>query len=241
MKTPLLILMLAASCSISLAQSTTAPAPVQPKPTEPATTKTPPATSTAPAATTPAAPTEQAKLQYAEFKTSAGTFVLELNYEKAPISTVNFMKYVDKGFYDGTVFHRVIPDFMIQGGGFDASGAQKTTDAPIQNEHSNGLKNVRGSISMARTNDPNSGTSQFFINVANNDGTLKYNLDMGPGYAVFGKVVSGMEVVDAIKNAPTIKDGRENSRPEKPVIVEKATRLNAQDAAKYTDKSDAKK
>jgi peptidyl-prolyl cis-trans isomerase A (cyclophilin A) len=124
-------------------------------------------------------------------QTTAGDITLELDAQKAPISTANFLKYVRSGHYDGTIFHRVISNFMIQGGGMNVSMIQKPTGPPIKNEHSNGLKNERGTISMARTSAPDSATSQFFIN-------LKYNdfLDKGDGYAVFGKVVEGLEVVD---------------------------------------------
>jgi peptidyl-prolyl cis-trans isomerase A (cyclophilin A) len=134
-------------------------------------------------------------------KTSQGEIVLELNKTKAPISVENFLGYVNKGFYDGTVFHRVIDGFMIQGGGFDRSMVQKETGAPIKNEWQNGLKNKRGTIAMARTNAPDSATSQFYINVVDNDA-----LDVargGAAYAVFGKVIDGMETVDRIKTVPT--------------------------------------
>jgi len=191
-----------------------------------------------PAQNTPAAekPAEQASLQYVKFETTEGSFVLELNSEKAPISVENFMKYVEKGFYDGTIFHRVMFDFMIQGGGMDEKGNPKKTDRPIVNEHNNGLKNKRGSISMARTNDPNSATSQFFINVADNDGTAKYNLDAGAGYAVFGKVVQGMDTIDKIRNGETTVSPRgEKSVPVKPVVVTKASKLSKADADKLIE------
>lgn len=175
------------------------------------------------------------KLQYVQFETTQGSFVLELNHEKAPVSVENFVRYVEKGFYDGTIFHRVISDFMIQGGGMDDKGQPKRTDAPITNEHSNGLKNKRGTISMARTNDPNSATSQFFINVADNDGTATYNLDAGPGYAVFGKVVQGMDTVDKIKDGETRYRGREKSDPVNPVKVTKARKLTKDEADKIVN------
>ncbi len=205
-------LALVVSSSVAVAQNAQPKAPAAPTP---------------PAATKPA---EQAKLQYVEMKTSAGSIILELNHEKAPITVENFMRYVDKGHYNGTIFHRVIQDFVIQGGGLDVNKQEKATDAPIINEHKNGLKNKRGTISMARKPDPNSATSQFFINVEDNDGTKKYDLDRPPGYAVFGRVIHGMDVVDAIRNAPGL-----NSVPEKPVVVEKATRLSADEAKKYLD------
>jgi cyclophilin family peptidyl-prolyl cis-trans isomerase len=130
-------------------------------------------------------------------ETSLGSIKLKLNSEKAPISTKNFIAYVKAGQYDGTIFHRVIPGFMAQGGGFDEKMNQRATNPPIKNEHSNGLQNKRGTLAMARTNDPNSATSQFFINVKDNG-----FLDSGPGYAVFGEVLEGMDVVDKIVAQP---------------------------------------
>lgn len=135
-------------------------------------------------------------------QTSQGDIVLELNRAKAPVTVDNFLRYVNEKFYDGTIFHRVIADFMIQGGGFDAQYQQKPTHAPIKNEASNGLKNERGSIAMARTSDPNSATAQFFINLVDNK-NLDYPSFDGYGYAVFGEVVSGMDVVDKIAALPT--------------------------------------
>lgn len=156
--------------------------------------------------------------------TSNGDIELELDAVKAPISTKNFLAYVDKGFYTNTIFHRVIPNFMIQGGGFTQQMQQKDTDAPIKNEASNGLENTRGTIAMARTNDPNSATSQFFINHRDND-----SLNKAPGndgYAVFGKVVKGMDIVDIIANtATTTKAGMENV-PTDPVIIKSAKRID---------------
>jgi len=143
--------------------------------------------------------------------TSMGDIVIELNNEKAPLSTANFLSYVDKGFYEGTIFHRIIPNFMIQGGGFTADMSQKPTGPGVKNEWKNGLKNVRGSIAMARTAIADSGTSQFFINVVDNP-FLDQPRD-GAAYAVFGKVVSGMEVVDKIKAVPT---GVKNGMPDVP-------------------------
>jgi len=135
-------------------------------------------------------------------KTSMGEIRIELNKEKAPVSVENFLAYVNQKFYDGTIFHRVIAGFMIQGGGFGTDGAKKAAGAPIKNEAASGLKNVRGSIAMARTADPNSATCQFFINVADNPG-LDYPGRDGAGYAVFGQVIAGMDVVDKIKAVPT--------------------------------------
>ncbi|MBT0651744.1 peptidylprolyl isomerase [Geomobilimonas luticola] len=134
-------------------------------------------------------------------ETSLGNVKLELFQKEAPLSVKNFLAYVTSGFYNGTVFHRVIPGFMIQGGGMTADLKPKTTNAPIKNEADNGLKNDRGTLSMARTGDPNSATSQFFINVVNNGGLNRPQPD-GFGYAVFGRVIDGMEVVDKIVSTP---------------------------------------
>jgi cyclophilin family peptidyl-prolyl cis-trans isomerase len=130
-------------------------------------------------------------------KTSAGEITIALDAEKAPKSVANFLAYVDAGFYDGTIFHRVIPDFMIQGGGLDPDMQKKPTREPVENEAANGLKNVRGSIAMARTNDPHSATAQFFINHKDNPNLDHPSFD-GWGYAVFGRVSEGMDVVDTI-------------------------------------------
>ncbi len=157
-------------------------------------------------------------------KTNLGTIVIQLNAEKAPITTANFLSYVNKKHYDGTVFHRVIKDFMIQGGGFALSGGrltEKATGSGITNESTNGLKNERGSISMARTSDPNSATAQFFINTVDN-ANLNYP-SMG-GYAVFGKVIEGMDVVDKIRAVETGPSGMFRSDvPQTPVVIESAT------------------
>ena len=165
---------------------------------------------------------------YVKLTTTLGDIYLELNREKAPISTANFLSYTEKGFYNGTIFHRVIPDFMIQGGGFDADMNQKKTDATIKNEWQNGLKNVRGSIAMARLGGKaDSASSQFFINVQDNAA-----LDMprdGAGYAVFGKVVSGMETVDKIKVVRTGNKGPHANVPVEPVVITKAEVVKAED------------
>ena len=151
-------------------------------------------------------------------ETSLGTIELELDAEKAPVSVENFLAYVDAGHYDGTLFHRVIPGFMIQGGGFDASMKQKATRAPIKNEADNGLTNQRGTVAMARTNDVNSATSQFFINVADNGFLNHGGRDFG--YAVFAKVTSGMDVADKIA---AVKRGAQDA-PVEPVVIKKASR-----------------
>ncbi len=162
-------------------------------------------------------------------KTNQGTIVIELNAEKAPISVENFLTYVREGYYEGVIFHRVIKDFMIQGGGFDADLNKKDTHAPIKNEADNGLSNQRGTIAMARTNDPHSGSAQFFINTVNNQ-FLDHTSPTGRGwgYAVFGKVVEGMDVVDKIRIMPTSAKGQFPSDvPQTPVIIEKALILES--------------
>ena len=137
-------------------------------------------------------------------KTTLGDIVIELNHEKAPITAKNFEEYVKSGFYKGTIFHRVIKGFMIQGGGLNSQLEQKKTNAPIKNEADNGLKNDRGTIAMARTNDPHSATAQFFINTVDNSFLDFRSKDLsGWGYCVFGKVVEGMDVVDKIEKAKT--------------------------------------
>jgi len=153
-----------------------------------------------------------------KLETSMGEIVIELNEEAAPVTVENFLRYVEEGFFDGTVFHRVIPDFMIQGGGITADMRQKETHAPIVNEADNGLKNARGTIVMARTNEPDSATSQFFINHKNND-FLNYAGPGKPGYAVFGKVTEGMDVVDAIATVKTTRKGPYSDVPVEPVVI----------------------
>ena len=155
-----------------------------------------------------------------------GTITLELDQEKAPDSVANFLSYVKKGHYDNPIFHRVIPGFMVQGGGFEPGMKQKETDAPIQNEAKNGLKNDNYTVAMARTGDPHSASSQFFINVADN-GFLNHTAPsaQGWGYAVFGKVVSGKEVVDKIKTVATGNKGGHGDVPKEDVVIEKAVAL----------------
>ena len=159
-----------------------------------------------------------------ELVTSAGTIVVQLDAQRAPKSVANFLRYVNEGFYAGTVFHRVIPGFMIQGGGFTASMQQKTTHAPIALESQNGLRNLRGTLAMARTMDPNSATSQFFINLVDNS-SLDYPQPDGYGYAVFGQVVGGMAVVDRIAAVATHTVGPYANVPVTPVVIEKAVLL----------------
>lgn len=157
-------------------------------------------------------------------KTNYGTITVELDPVRAPITVKNFLDYVNAGFYTNTLFHRVIPDFMIQGGGYTLSMQEKKTNAPIQVESNNGLKNVRGSIAMARTNEPNSATSQFYINLVDND-FLDYqnNSTQGVGYTVFGQVIQGMETVDSIAKAQTKTSHGMPDVPSKPVIIESIT------------------
>ena len=160
--------------------------------------------------------------------TNMGDIKLELNQEKAPNTVANFIQYVKEGHYDGTIFHRVIGNFMIQGGGFDQDMQQKPTHDAIKNEANNGLKNEVGTIAMARTQDPDSATAQFFINVADN-GFLNFSAEtrQGWGYAVFGKVVEGMDVVNAIKNVKTTTHGFYENVPVNPVVIEKAELVEA--------------
>ncbi len=164
--------------------------------------------------------------QKVKLSTSAGDIVIELDAEKAPKSVDNFLKYAKAGHYNGTIFHRVIPTFMIQGGGMTAELKEKPTRAPIALESRNGLNNMRGTIAMARTGDPNSATSQFFINVKDNDrlnAANAANAADGNGYAVFGKVVSGMDVVDKIRDTPTHSQGPYDDVPNMAVTLNKVT------------------
>ncbi len=156
--------------------------------------------------------------------TSMGDITLELNPDKAPDTVANFLQYVQDGLYDGTIFHRVISTFMIQGGGFDAKMHQKPTRPPVKNEADNGLKNELYTVAMARTMDPNSATAQFFINVADNQFLNHTAKTMqGWGYAVFGKVVEGQDVVDQIKAVPTTSKGSFQDVPVTPVVINQAT------------------
>lgn len=153
--------------------------------------------------------------------TNFGAIKLELNAEKAPITVANFLSYVESGHYNGTIFHRVIPGFMIQGGGFEPGLKQKPTNAPIENEAKNGLKNVRYSIAMARTSDPHSASAQFFINTTKND-FLDYPGQDGWGYCVFGEVTEGQEVVNQISATKTTRSGMYSDVPVENVVIEKA-------------------
>jgi len=170
-------------------------------------------------------------IAYVLMTTSMGDILIELDGLKAPITVANFLSYADKGFYDGTIFHRVISNFMIQGGGMTADMTKKTTDAPIKNEWRNGLKNVRGSIAMARLGGrPDSATAQFFINVKDNS-----SLDMardGAAYAVFGKVVAGMDVVEKIRTVDTGMKKGSRDVPIETIMIEKVRQITEEDARK---------
>lgn len=169
---------------------------------------------------------EEGSAPRVNLKTTLGDIVVELDPTKAPKSTANFLEYVESGFYDGTVFHRVIPGFMVQGGGFTADLKKKETREPIENEAKNGLKNDRGTIAMARTNDPHSATAQFYINSVDNNSLNQGR--SGWGYAVFGKIVSGMDVIDEISK---VKTGRKNNManvPVEPVTILKATQIKGE-------------
>jgi cyclophilin family peptidyl-prolyl cis-trans isomerase len=178
-----------------------------------------------------------------QINTSLGPITLELADDQAPKSVANFLTYARDGFYNGTIFHRVIGDFMIQGGGFTTDFQQKSTRAPVPNEANNGLKNLRGTVSMARTSDPNSATAQFFINVKDNS-PLDHSspTPQGWGYAVFGKVISGMDTVDKIRQVATGRGGPFSSdAPTTPVLIESMTVLPATaPAAAPAPKSDGK-
>lgn len=186
----------------------------------------------------PAAPKEPAAMEYVTLSTNHGDILLELNAEKAPISVANFLGYVDDKHYDGLIFHRVMNDFMVQAGGFTPDMKERTPKAPIKNEWKNGLKNVRGSIAMARTQIADSATSQFFINVKDND-FLDVARD-GAAYAVFGRVAAGMDVVDEIKVVPVGNKGMHQNVPVEAVIIETAVRVDA-DAAKKIIAAEAEK
>lgn len=159
--------------------------------------------------------------------TNLGVIDIELDPQRAPASSANFLKYVDRGFYNGTIFHRVIPGFMIQGGGFQPGLKEKPTDAPVRNEADNGLKNLKGTIAMARTPDPDSATAQFFINATDNDFlNHRSKTPQGWGYAVFGKVTQGLDVVKKIESVATKSAGPYDNVPDKDVIIQKVERIN---------------
>jgi cyclophilin family peptidyl-prolyl cis-trans isomerase len=180
-----------------------------------------PAPAQPPAATPKPAPSGPfVELELTQGRATLGTIVIALNKEKAPLSVENFLQYVRAGHYDGTVFHRVMPDFMIQGGGYTTELVEKPTRPPIPNEARNGLRNARGSVAMARLNDPNSATSQFFINVRDNH-RLDFGIS-GAGYAVFGEVVQGIELADKVSVTPTTTRGQHPNAPQTWVVIRHA-------------------
>ena len=218
-----------ASCAFAFMSAAVAQEPTAPTPAAPATAAPEAPAVQAPAATGPI---------FIMLDTTKGAIVLELDPVKAPISVENFRRYVKEGFYNQTVFHRIVPNFVVQGGGFDEKFIQKKTNDPIKNEWTNGLKNMRGSISMARTQSPDSATSQFFLNLKDNPALDGAN---GPGYAVFGKIVVGMDVLDAmgaIRPGPaeaTDQTGTKRIFPDVPsetVMMRSAAEIDAAAAAK---------
>lgn len=172
-------------------------------------------------AATPSTTTEKGKNTMVKFDTNLGSFTLQLDAEKAPLTVKNFLDYVNSGFYSNTIFHRVIDGFMVQGGGFEPGMKQKPTKDPVQNEAANGLKNEFYTVAMARTNAPHSATAQFFINVANN-GFLNNPGQDGWGYCVFGKVVAGTEVIDAMRKVRTGNRAGHQNVPLEDIIISKA-------------------
>jgi cyclophilin family peptidyl-prolyl cis-trans isomerase len=168
----------------------------------------------------------QEKNPVVQIDTSLGTIKVELFEDKAPITVKNFLSYVDDKFFDGTIFHRVIPDFMIQGGGFESGMSQKRTKAPIRNEAANGVSNERGTLAMARTNDPNSATAQFYINLKDNNFLDQKNDPRGVGYCVFGKVISGMDVVDKIAKVQTGNKSGHQNVPAEDVVIKSIRRVD---------------
>lgn len=168
----------------------------------------------------------QGKQKMVKLHTNHGVITLQLDAEKAPVTVQNFLDYVNAGFYENTIFHRVIGNFMIQGGGFEPGMNQKKVNAPIKNEAANGLKNDKYTIAMARTGDPHSATAQFFINTGDDNSFLDYPGQDGWGYCVFGKVVEGMDVVDAIRKVKTGKSGFHSDVPKEDVIITKAEVVN---------------
>jgi peptidyl-prolyl cis-trans isomerase B (cyclophilin B) len=175
----------------------------------------------------------QPEMPKVQVETTKGIIVIELNPQAAPKTVENFLAYAKAGFYDGTIFHRVIKGFMIQGGGMTPDMQSKPTRPPVANEADNGLKNVKGTIAMARTNDPHSATSQFFINTVNNASLdYKSKSQFGWGYCVFGKVVQGMEVVQAIEGVNTTVRGRHSDVPAEPVVITKLTVAGSAEPAK---------
>ncbi len=162
------------------------------------------------------------------FETTMGDFEIELNEKEAPRTVENFLNYVKKGHYEGTIFHRIIPTFVVQGGGLDADMKERNTDDPIMNESSNGLKNERMTLSMARTSSPHSATSQFYVNLKDNSSLDRANAADNFGYCVFGKVVKGEEVIDKMAAVKTANKGRQKDVPVEPIVVKKVTLLDGE-------------
>jgi cyclophilin family peptidyl-prolyl cis-trans isomerase len=166
--------------------------------------------------------------QQVKLETSLGDIIIEVDAEKAPLSAKNFLDYVNSSHFNGTIFHRVIPGFMAQGGGFDKDFKQKSTNDAIKNEADNGLKNTRGTLAMARTSDPDSASSQFFINLKDNAFLdFKSKTPQGWGYAVFGRVIDGMDVVDKMAEQPTGSNGQHQDVPKTPIIINKVSLVSA--------------
>jgi len=204
-----------AALALVLAQATAPAAPAAPPVAEPA---------PKPAPTGPVV-----AFEVAQGRTVFGTITIALNPEKAPLSVRNFLKYVRSGHYEGTVFHRVIPGFMIQGGGFTPALEEKPTEGPIRNEAKNGLRNSRGTVAMARKNDPDSADSQFFINLRDNH-RLDYGIG-GAGYAVFGEVIEGMDVADKVAAVSTASRGQHDDVPQMAVVIRKVREVEAAEPA----------
>jgi len=204
-----------AAFALVLAQATAPAAPAAPPAAEPA---------PKPAPSGPAV-----AFEVAQGRTVFGTITIALNPEKAPLSVQNFLKYVRSGHYEGTVFHRVMPGFMIQGGGFTPALEEKPTEGPIRNEARNGLRNSRGAVAMARKNAPDSADSQFFINLRDNH-RLDYGIG-GAGYAVFGQVIEGMDVADKVAGVPTASRGQHDDVPQMAVVIRKVREVEAATAA----------
>lgn len=219
----LLIIALAAFAVVGCGGGTAPPAEDAPSAAEPPE----PATTEEPGDTAEESPDVAVGYPRVELSTSLGTIRLELYPDKAPITVENFLGYVTEGFFDGTIFHRVVPGFVIQGGGFTSEMVEKDTRPPIENEANNGVRNLRGTICMARTSDPHSATSQFFINTKDNppldhrDSSLR-----GWGYAVFGRVTEGMEVVEAIERVPRGSKNGYDDVPVDPIVIERARLLD---------------
>jgi peptidyl-prolyl cis-trans isomerase B (cyclophilin B) len=171
-----------------------------------------------------------------KLETTCGDIIIQLDAKAAPKTVTNFLGYVNSGFYDGTIFHRVISTFMIQGGGFNPDMSQKTTKPPISNEAGNGLKNLRYTIAMARTGEPHSATAQFFINTVDNEFlNFRSATPEGFGYCVFGKVIQGMETVDSIAKKPTARKGMFSDVPVEPIIIKKASVVKNKEQAKKSE------